>query len=143
MNEELINQFSDMLASTRDDNDLADIVESLECNMAMGKDYTEEAIADDLSDLDLRRDLQDYDRLRDLFSKAAKILREKADRSKPSVKPQDFLKQLKQVVVMSREVDDGYSITPEELLEMQLAIMEINGFFAGYRDQFFTNYAAK
>jgi len=143
MNEELINQFSDMLASTRDDNDLADIVESLECNMAMGKDYTEEAIADDLSNLDLRRDLQDYDRLQDLFGKAAKILREKAKRDKPIAKPQDILEQLKQVVVKSREVDDSYSITPEELLKMQSAIMELDGFFAGYRDQFLINYAAK
>ena len=143
MNEELIEEFENLLAKTGDDYDIADIVTSLECRMSMSKDYTQDAIADNLSDLDLRRDLQDYDQLEDLFAKAVKILRAKAKRGALYVKPQDILKQLQQIAVKSREIDDCDAITPTELLEMQSAVSELDGFVTGYRDQFLTNYAAK
>ena len=142
MNNNLLDQFEEILVNT-DDNDLAAIVASIEGRMEMGKHYTQEAIADNLSDLDLRRDLQDYDRLEDLFAQAVVILRVKAERGKPYVKPQDILKQLQQIAVKSRQVDDCDAITPIELLEMQSAISELDGFVTGYRNQFITNYAAK
>ena len=136
MNNNLLDQFEEILVNT-DDNNLADIVAAIEGRMEMGKHYTQEAIADNLSDLDLRRDLQDYDQLEDLFAQATKILRAKAKRNKPPVKPQDVFSKLFDAVNLTAQVDDCDPIEIHELINAEQNLADLLGFVRGYRDQFY------